>query len=132
MKILRRETASRYRRDGGTTSHLLASSRTCGATHLTTTLVDIEPGGAQQVHQHAPEQVYFILEGSGAMTVGGETRVVGLGDCIFVPSGSPHGITNRGNGMLRYFSASAPAFDPAELSMLWPLQSERDQQNEES
>ena len=131
MKILQRDAAPRYRRPEGITSHLLASSRTCDARYLTTTLVEIEPGGAQRIHQHAPEQVYFILEGSGEMTVDGETRVVETGDCVFVPSGKPHGITNRGDGLLRYFSAAAPPFGPEELG-LWPLQSERDQRHEAS
>ena len=126
MNILQRDTAPRYRRPEGITSYLLASSRTCGALHLTTTLVEIEPGGEQRIHQHSPEQVYFILAGAGEMSVAGETRMVGPGDSVFVPSGSPHGITNPGQVLLRYFSAAAPAFAAEELAVLWPMASERD------
>ena len=127
MNILQKETAPRYRRPEGITSYLLASPRTCGAGQLTTTLVDIEQGGEQRIHQHAPEQVYFILAGAGEMSVAGETRRVGPGDCVFVPSGNPHGITNRGQVLLRYFSAAAPAFAAEELAVLWPMASERDE-----
>ena len=127
MNILQRETAPRYRRPEGITSYLLASPRTCGAGELTTTLVDIEPGGEQRIHRHSPEQVYFILAGAGEMTVAGETRTVGPGDCVFVPSGNPHGIANRGEVLLRYFSAAAPAFAAEELAALWPMASERDE-----
>ena len=44
MKVLRRNTAPRYKRQEGITSYLLASLRTSDANHLTTTLVEIEPG----------------------------------------------------------------------------------------
>ena len=127
MKILRKNTAPRYRRKEGISSYLLASSRTCGAGHLTTTLVDIEPGGQQRVHSHAPEQIYFILEGEGTMTIGDDTAEVQQGDCVFVPSGSPHGIRNQTTRVLRYLSAAAPAFADAELVSFWPLQSEADE-----
>jgi len=127
MDILQRETAPRYRRSEGITSYLLASARTCGAGHLTTTLVEIQPGGEQRLHAHRPEQVYFILAGSGEMTVGCETRTVRPGDCVFVPSGTRHGVANRGHELLRYFSAAAPAFATTELATLWPMGSERDE-----
>src|SRR4051812_12168356 len=112
MHILRKETAPRYIRLEGITSHLLASPRTSSAEHLTTTLAVIEPGGQQRIHSHPPEQVYFILEGSGLMIVGDETQRVGPGDCIFIPSGQPHGLKNDGAVVLRYFSAAAPAYEP--------------------
>jgi len=90
-------------------------------------LVEIEPGGEQRIHQHVPEQVYFILAGTGDMSVAGETRTVEPGDCVFVPSGHPHGIRNGGPGVLRYFSAAAPAFAAEELAALWPMASENDE-----
>jgi mannose-6-phosphate isomerase-like protein (cupin superfamily) len=127
VNILRKNTAPRYRRKEGITSYLLASARTCGAGHLTTTLVDIEPGGQQRIHSHAPEQIYFILEGLGIMTVGDETEEVQQGDCVFVPSGSPHGIRNQTTHILRYLSAAAPAFTDGELVSFWPLQSEAEE-----
>src|SRR5438128_950842 len=124
MHVLKKETAPRYMRPEGITSYLLASPCTSSAEHLTTTLAVIEPGGQQRIHSHAPEQVYFILEGSGLMTVGAETQEVGPGDCIFVPSDAPHGIWNQGQELLRYFSAAAPAFDTSDLLALWSLGSE--------
>ncbi len=125
MHILKKETAPRYRRPEGITSHLLASPRTCGAEHLTTTLAVIQPGGEQRVHSHPPEQVYFILEGSGLMTVGGETLRVEPGDCVFIPSGVPHGLNNDGAAVLRYFSAAAPAYEAGHLEKTWALTGEK-------
>lgn len=124
MQVLSKANAPRYRRPEGITSYLLASPRTSQAKHLTTTLVQIEPGGEQRIHSHPPEQVYLVLEGSGIMTVGAETQEVGPGDCVFVPSDVQHGIRNHGQQVLRYFSAAAPAFDMSDLLALWPLGSE--------
>ena len=126
MKVLTKKSAPRYRRPEGITSYLLASPRTVDASHLTTTLVEIPAGGKQRMHDHPPEQVYFILEGNGTMTVGSETRRVGPGDCVFIPSGSSHGLSNGSDAPLRYFSAAAPAFDGELLDGLWPLPSEDD------
>jgi len=124
MRVLRKRTAPRYKRPEGIVSYLLASARTSDAEHLTTTLIEIDPGGIQRIHSHIPEQVYFILEGSGEMTIGAETERVGAGDCIFIPSGSDHGLTNDGQEKLRYFSASAPTFNRDELFDFWPLDPE--------
>ena len=127
MQVLSKANAPRYCRTEGITSYLLASPRTSQAKHLTTTLVQIEPGGEQRIHSHPPEQVYFVLEGAGLMTVGAETQVVGPGDCIFVPADAQHGIRNQGREVLRYFSAAAPAFDTSDLLALWPLPSESEE-----
>ena len=124
MHILRKASAPRYKRDEGIVSYLLASARTSESELLTTTLVEIEPGGHQRLHSHIPEQIYFILEGSGSMTVGSETESVGPGDCVFIPSGAEHGLSNGGNAALKYFSASAPTFDKDQLDEYWPLEPE--------
>lgn len=124
MHVLKKETAPRYMRPEGITSYLLASPRTSRAEHLTTTLAVIQPGGEQRVHSHRPEQVYFILEGSGLMTVGSETQRVEPGACVFIPSWQPHGLKNDGDVVLRYFSAAASAYDPGHLEKTWALKSE--------
>lgn len=121
MKILRKDKAPRYTRTEGITSYLLASPRTSDAKFLTTTLVEITPGGEQRVHQHDPEQVYFMIEGKGKMMVGDGEAEVGPGDCIFIPSGVSHGLKNNGKKLLRYFSAAAPSFKKEELESFWPL-----------
>ncbi len=123
MQILRREGAPRYVRKAGIVSFLLVSPRTSAAEHLTTTLVEIDPGGEQRVHSHPPEQVYFILAGSGLMTVGAETETVTAGDCILVQSGEAHGLRNNGESVLQYFSATAPSFTAEQLKEWWPLES---------
>ncbi|MEE9167474.1 MAG: cupin domain-containing protein [Candidatus Neomarinimicrobiota bacterium] len=126
MKIHKKKTAPRYVRQEGITSYLLTSLRTAGARNLCTTLVEIEPGGEQRVHSHPPEQVYYILDGAGLVTVGKETEEIHSGECVFIPSGTPHGIKNHTEETLRYFSAASPSFDEAELKEWWPLGGEPD------
>ena len=64
MNIQHKNTAPRYQRDS-ITSFLLVSRRTGGAENLAITIVEMEPSGSQNLHSHKPEQMYYILEGSG-------------------------------------------------------------------
>ena len=120
MDITRKETSPRYSRDG-ITSYLLVGESTTGSESITTTLVEMNPGGKQHIHSHVTEQCYMILEGQGLMTVGEEAEVVENGDVVFIPSNSPHGLKNTGEGMLRYISAGSPVFGKEKEKSFWPL-----------
>jgi mannose-6-phosphate isomerase-like protein (cupin superfamily) len=122
MKILRRESSPRYKRDN-IESFLIVSSKTCNANNLSFTLVEMGKDGVQNVHKHNPEQTYYIIEGSGLMTVGNEEQTVKAGDCIFIPSNENHGLKNTGGRILKYFSACSPSFTLAQCNELWPLNS---------
>ena len=122
MKVLGINSSPRYKRDN-ITSYLLVSENTCDSKNLTITIVDMEPGGKQHVHSHEPEQMYYIMEGSGLMTVDDETRQVEAGDCIFFSSLSRHGLENNGGTVLRYLSAASPSFTAEDSKKLWPLKS---------
>jgi mannose-6-phosphate isomerase-like protein (cupin superfamily) len=120
MKILRREISPRYKRDN-IESFLLVSSKTCNSNNLTITLVEMEKDGFQHIHNHYSEQTYFIIEGSGLMTVGDDEQIVGAGDCIFIPSNENHSLKNTGVNILKYISASSPSFTTDQCNELWPL-----------
>ena len=77
-------------------SYLLVAESTVGAKHITTTLVEMEPGGIQKPHHHETEQCYMILEGKGKMGIDGEKTTVKAGDTIFIPSNSLHSLINDG------------------------------------
>jgi mannose-6-phosphate isomerase-like protein (cupin superfamily) len=120
MHILTKNGAPRYERDD-ITSHLLVSALTCDAENLAITLVVMAPGGVQHVHSHEPEQAYYILEGSGMMTVDDEHRQVQAGDCIHFPPFAKHGLANTGETVLRYLSAASPSFPKKTCQEWWPL-----------
>lgn len=84
MRILKEGTASHYTREEGISSYLLASPRTSNAEYLTTSVVEIRPGGEQCTHSYAPEQICYILEGSGLMTVAHESTHVGPLETVFL------------------------------------------------
>lgn len=81
----------------------------------------MQPNGFQHIHSHEPEQMYYILEGSGIITVDDEEQTVVKGDCIFIPSNSKHGFKNTGNTLLKYLSAASPSFTLKECKEYWPL-----------
>lgn len=97
---------------GGQVSHLLLAPAQFGAQNVAITWVDCQPGSEQPVHSHPRnEQVYVIVHGQGAMTVGDETRDVGPGTAILVPPNTGHSIRNAGEGRLVFISATSPPFE---------------------
>lgn len=60
-----------------------------------------EPGQEQKPHTHAHEdKVYYVLEGRGSFTVGGEERMLAAGEIALAPAGQSHGVANRSQGRL--------------------------------
>ncbi len=122
MLIARRRSSTRYKRVG-IESFLLLSPRNSKSVRLSITLVELNTNGMQKSHRHVPEQIYYILEGTGLMQVGNEKEQVTAGDCIFIPSTEVHGLMNSGNRPLKYLSACSPAFSRKRCEELWPLES---------
>ena len=56
----------------------------------------LEPGKMIEPHIDPMEEIYFLLNGEGEMSVDEETRHVGPGDAIWIPAGSRHGLLNSG------------------------------------
>ena len=57
---------------GGQVSHLLLAAGQFGSENLAVTWVEGAPGSEQAVHSHeGREQVYVVVQGRGAMRVGG-------------------------------------------------------------
>lgn len=56
----------------------------------------IKPGTTNEMHLHpTQEQVYFVLQGGGIITVGDEIAMVKSGDAIFLPANISHGFVNN-------------------------------------
>lgn len=71
----------------------------------------LEPGQAVTPHFHREtEEVYYILEGEGVMTVGGEKRDVSAGDAILIPLNAIHSLENTGSASMRIVLVCGPAF----------------------
>jgi uncharacterized cupin superfamily protein len=79
-----------------------------GAEKLGCTLVVVPPGKkAWPYHlQHANEEMFVILEGSGTLRHDGERYPIRAGDVIASPVGKPHQIINTSGAELRYLAIS--------------------------
>lgn len=71
----------------------------------------LKPGGSTDRHYHKrSEEIYFILEGSGTMELGEETRQVDPGDAILIPPGEWHQIIADSSTELRFLCCCAPPY----------------------
>jgi len=89
-----------------------------GARLLGYNLTAVPPGKRGfPFHSHrVQEEMFFILEGTGEVRIGGETFPIRSGDVIACPTGGPetaHQIINTGSTELKYLSLSTKS--PAEI-----------------
>ena len=55
----------------------------------------VPPGVKTELHLHRiSEEIYYIVAGSGEMTLGDETFAVAVGDTIYIAPNTPHRIFN--------------------------------------
>ncbi|MAZ71177.1 cupin domain-containing protein [Porticoccus sp.] len=63
------------------------------------------------LHKHLRHtETIYILDGTGLMRLGDEEFVVGPGDFIKVPEGTPHGVKTTSTSPLKALSVQAPEF----------------------
>ena len=86
-----------------------------GAQKLGYNITEVPPGKrAFPFHHHrVNEEMFFVLEGSGEVRIGGETHPIRAGDFIASPPGGPetaHQIVNTGTTELKYLAVSTMEF----------------------
>ena len=68
-----------------------------------------QPGQSQKVHSHdGSDEIYYVLEGRGRVTVGTEERELGAGEITLAPSGEDHGVVNHTDEKLVMLVFMAP------------------------
>jgi mannose-6-phosphate isomerase-like protein (cupin superfamily) len=82
--------------------------RMLGAQHMTLFMVEFQPGGEGNVHDHPFEESYFILRGEAEAVLDGERYAVGPGDIVWTGVGGTHGFFNRGTEPVRWLETQAP------------------------
>jgi mannose-6-phosphate isomerase-like protein (cupin superfamily) len=71
----------------------------------------IPPGQTTHCHRHArSEEIYYILQGEGRVTVGSDVQPVDTGDAVAIPRGTWHRIANTGQGDLVFLCCCSPAY----------------------
>lgn len=101
------------------TSWMLISPKNSSVQNLSIQISEVPVGSEQPIHNHEPEQCYYIIKGKGLMIIEGESREVIVGDAVFIPSNFKHGIKNIGAEVLEYLTANAPVFSDQYESTLW-------------
>lgn len=98
-------------KDGSEIRELLAHRNSCIAKQSLAE-ARLPPGASTMPHYHPlTEEIYYLLDGSGRMTIGDETCDVGPGDAIAIPPGAVHTIANTGSGTLTFLCCCAPGYE---------------------
>lgn len=92
----------------GITLQMLVDQRLGAALH-TMFMVQYEPGGVAQPHDHPLEETYYILEGEVEALADGETFVLRAGDVLWTGVGCIHAFYNRSpTGRVRWVETQSP------------------------
>jgi len=64
---------------------------------------EIEPGTrSHPPHTHDAVEAFYVLEGRGAVEVGGERYEIGANEAVILDASVEHGLSNAGDTPLRY------------------------------
>jgi len=87
---------------------------------LSKALVGAENSGSERIDfrisRYAPnayvqEQIYYVLEGEGVLTLGDDRHLMRPHDYVYVPPGVRHSFTNTGLAGLVFLVVTTPADD---------------------
>ena len=90
-----------YRTHVGSNPDKMYKSTLFESSRLLLGLNCLEPGQSDRVHTHAEQdKFYFVVEGEGEFSLGGEVLHAGAGQTIIAPAGVTHGVANNSTGRL--------------------------------
>ena len=102
------------------TSWMLISPQNSQTKNLSVQISEVPIGSEQPIHDHEPEQCYYIIQGKGLMIIEDESNEMIAGDAVYIPSNLKHGIKNIGDDVLEYLTANTPVFSEQYENTLWP------------
>jgi uncharacterized cupin superfamily protein len=79
-----------------------------------TQFIGLVPPGRAPDHFHTYDEVIYVLEGEGALEIGGESAPLRAGSCVHLPARLVHCLANTGDSELRLLGVFRPAGSPAE------------------
>lgn len=112
MEVLNIRDAVPFTSADGSTIRELLAHRNSSIRQQSLAEARLAPGAFTTPHHHkATEEIYYILSGTAAMTLGHDTRPVGPGDAIAIPPGVRHTIRNTGTAELVFLCTCAPGYE---------------------
>jgi len=101
---------------GGALSKELAGPSTTGSSRMDFRISRYAPAAYVGEHVHkVQEQVYYVLEGEGILTLDDTKNLMRQHDYVYVPPGVRHSFTNTGTGGLVFLVITTPADDQEEM-----------------
>ncbi len=111
MKIVNLRSARVLNTRHGSEIRPLVDRTTSSITQCSVAEELLPPGAAVTPHLHREtEEVYYIIDGSGEMTVGDDCKTVAAGDAIYIPRDTVHTLRNTGDVPMRIVLVCGPAF----------------------
>jgi mannose-6-phosphate isomerase-like protein (cupin superfamily) len=105
-------------KDGSEIRELLAHRNSC-IRQQSLAEARLPPGARTTPHYHPQtEEIYYILEGRGRMTIGDQSCEVGPGDAIAIPPGAVHTIQNAGTAVLKFLCCCVPGYEDSDTVLL--------------
>ena len=124
MDVVNQRDAKPFTTVDGSTIRELLAHRNSSIRQQSLAEARLPRGGATTPHHHAvTEEIYYILTGTAAMTLGTETRDVGPGDAIAIPAGIRHTIRNTGSQELVFLCTCAPGYEHTDTFLEPPTHS---------
>ena len=93
----------------------LIDTKNTEAQKLNLALISVDKGRSAQPHLHRnTEELYYILEGQGEVSIDSNKYDVVDGYVVFIPPGYEHTIRNTGDSVLRLLAINSPPYDPTD------------------
>jgi quercetin dioxygenase-like cupin family protein len=87
----------------------LVHPATVGSRQLGVSLCEMQPGDVVRRHSHDYEEAYYVIGGTGTMTLEGEGEIrLEPGLAVYIPSGRVHGQVADGDEPLQILCALSP------------------------
>jgi putative monooxygenase len=72
-----------------------------------------QPGASTRQLIHEVDELCYIVEGEGKLSIGDETVSYSAGQAVLIPAGVPHGVVNDSQGpMSMVYVFSSPVYPP--------------------
>ncbi len=108
--------------DGSRILELIRPERE-GSENLSLARATVEPGASTLRHRHTKaEEIYYVLQGEGALEIGGAVERVEPGDARLIPPGAEHRITAMGTEPLVMLCACSPPYEHDDTEITEPVQ----------
>jgi mannose-6-phosphate isomerase-like protein (cupin superfamily) len=112
MDVIERDRTTPFTTKDGSVIRELLAHRNSSIRHQSLAEAIVPPGIRTLRHYHPQsEEIYYILAGTGLMSIDNEERLVSPGSAVAIPPGKIHSIANPGPEPLVFLCCCAPGYE---------------------